>query len=479
MRPGVLGASSRPAVAAGLRHSRAGRRAALPVLGFAMTAGPYSPARALCHRRCAGVAVAAGSRRCRTSAGERNALRTGTILHSSRGNTPPMPVLRSIEAKIESLFEGVSDARSGPTSSPSSSRGSSSRRWTTTRASPSRASTSPTSTRSTCRPTIGSNSRVRGVSRRRAPGVPRGARAQGALRGAHPTSRPRGDRRRPRDRRVRHRNAARCRRDAAEAPPPPELPVEAPAQTMIYRAAAGRSTTKPRRPEPVREVVSLTFEGSGRRRSRRLKSSSGARASGRPRLRRQRVPPPRRASPGRGDVLDRRPRVDQRQELNGKRIDRGRTARRRPHHPRLDGDRVRIDPALVMTTEIALSTDETLLILKIAFLVLLYGFILLVVRTATKGLDRRRRKASSSEPPRQTPPRAHGESTLVAPARDREPGATTGREIELTSPIVVGRDAGSGFASTATSSRPPATRASSPVPTASGSTISAPRTART
>jgi len=34
----------------------------------------------------------------------------------------------------------------------------------------------------------------------------------------------------------------------------------------------------------------------------------------------------------------------------------------------------------------ALATDETLLILKIAFLVLLYGFILLVVRTATKDL---------------------------------------------------------------------------------------------
>ena len=34
----------------------------------------------------------------------------------------------------------------------------------------------------------------------------------------------------------------------------------------------------------------------------------------------------------------------------------------------------------------ALSTDETLLILKLAFLVLLYGFILLIVRTATKDI---------------------------------------------------------------------------------------------
>ncbi len=34
----------------------------------------------------------------------------------------------------------------------------------------------------------------------------------------------------------------------------------------------------------------------------------------------------------------------------------------------------------------ALSTDETLLVLKLAFLVLLYGFILLIVRTATKDI---------------------------------------------------------------------------------------------
>jgi pSer/pThr/pTyr-binding forkhead associated (FHA) protein len=35
---------------------------------------------------------------------------------------------------------------------------------------------------------------------------------------------------------------------------------------------------------------------------------------------------------------------------------------------------------------VALSTDDTLLLLKLAFLVLLYGFILLIVRTATKDL---------------------------------------------------------------------------------------------
>ena len=38
-------------------------------------------------------------------------------------------------------------------------------------------------------------------------------------------------------------------------------------------------------------------------------------------------------------------------------------------------------------TLLALETDETLLILKIAFLVLLYGFIVLVVRSASKGMQ--------------------------------------------------------------------------------------------
>jgi pSer/pThr/pTyr-binding forkhead associated (FHA) protein len=36
---------------------------------------------------------------------------------------------------------------------------------------------------------------------------------------------------------------------------------------------------------------------------------------------------------------------------------------------------------------VALSTDETLLVLKLAFLVLLYGFIVLIVRTATRGIQ--------------------------------------------------------------------------------------------
>ena len=47
--------------------------------------------------------------------------------------------------------------------------------------------------------------------------------------------------------------------EAAE-PPPPELPVAEPAQTMIYRAPAPIVADAPP-PEPVREVVTLTVAG--------------------------------------------------------------------------------------------------------------------------------------------------------------------------------------------------------------------------
>jgi hypothetical protein len=48
-----------------------------------------------------------------------------------------------------------------------------------------------------------------------------------------------------------------------EPPPPPELPVEQPAQTMIYRTPAPPvlETPPPPEPEPEREVVSLTVAG--------------------------------------------------------------------------------------------------------------------------------------------------------------------------------------------------------------------------
>jgi Protein of unknown function (DUF3662)/FHA domain len=51
--------------------------------------------------------------------------------------------------------------------------------------------------------------------------------------------------------------------DASAPPPPPELPVAQPAQTMIYRAPAPPTVETPDTPppEPVREVVTLTVAG--------------------------------------------------------------------------------------------------------------------------------------------------------------------------------------------------------------------------
>jgi pSer/pThr/pTyr-binding forkhead associated (FHA) protein len=96
-------------------------------------------------------------------------------------------------------------------------------------------------------------------------------------------------------------------------------------------------------------------------------------------------------------------------------------------------------------TVVALETDETLLILKIAFLVLLYGFILLVVRTATKDIG--------GAPQESIVLGAADASALraelgVRPARFvvlASPELTQGSTIEVTTSTVAGRDAGSGI----------------------------------
>jgi len=93
----------------------------------------------------------------------------------------------------------------------------------------------------------------------------------------------------------------------------------------------------------------------------------------------------------------------------------------------------------------ALSTDETLLILKIAFLVLLYGFILLVARSATKDLRGAPQESivlGAAEASRLRAelgvPVAH---FVVVASPDLRPDSG----IEVTGPTVVGRDAGSGI----------------------------------
>jgi pSer/pThr/pTyr-binding forkhead associated (FHA) protein len=96
-------------------------------------------------------------------------------------------------------------------------------------------------------------------------------------------------------------------------------------------------------------------------------------------------------------------------------------------------------------TLLALETDETLLIGKIAFLVLLYVFILYVVRSATKGMSQAPQESIILGAAETNELRAqHG----LAPARLlvlASPELEQGGTIEVAGPTVVGRDAASGI----------------------------------
>ena len=97
-----------------------------------------------------------------------------------------------------------------------------------------------------------------------------------------------------------------------------------------------------------------------------------------------------------------------------------------------------------MTVE-ALATDETLLILKIAFLVLLYGFIVLVVRTATKDIGGAPQESIILGAADAAKLRAdHGVNAarlLVVSSPELQQGITS----EVAASTVVGRDAASGI----------------------------------
>jgi pSer/pThr/pTyr-binding forkhead associated (FHA) protein len=96
-------------------------------------------------------------------------------------------------------------------------------------------------------------------------------------------------------------------------------------------------------------------------------------------------------------------------------------------------------------TVVALETDETLLILKIAFLVLLYGFILIVVRSATKGMTQAPQESIVLGAAEANALRAElglqPARLLVLASPELGPGNT----IEVAAPTVVGRDATSGI----------------------------------
>ena len=96
-------------------------------------------------------------------------------------------------------------------------------------------------------------------------------------------------------------------------------------------------------------------------------------------------------------------------------------------------------------TLLGLEADETLLIGKIAFLVLLYVFILFVMRSATKGMTQAPQESIVLGAAEANALRAeHGlPPTRLLVLASAELGQ--GRTIEVAAPTVVGRDATSGI----------------------------------
>jgi hypothetical protein len=93
---------------------------------------------------------------------------------------------------------------------------------------------------------------------------------------------------------------------------------------------------------------------------------------------------------------------------------------------------------------VALASEETLLVLKLVFLVLLYGFIILIVRTATKDIGGAPQESIVLGAAEAAALRAeHG----LKPARFfvvQGPGLRSGSTFDVNVATVVGRDAASG-----------------------------------
>lgn len=93
-------------------------------------------------------------------------------------------------------------------------------------------------------------------------------------------------------------------------------------------------------------------------------------------------------------------------------------------------------------TLVALAADETLLILKIVFLVLLYGFILLVVRSATKDIGGAPQESIILGAPEAS--RLRDElGVRPRPMRLRVlggPGLPTGKTIDIGVATIIGRE---------------------------------------
>jgi hypothetical protein len=91
----------------------------------------------------------------------------------------------------------------------------------------------------------------------------------------------------------------------------------------------------------------------------------------------------------------------------------------------------------------ALATDETLLVLKGAFLVLLYAFILLVARTATKDLGGAPQESIVLGPAEAAALRSQLPARTATFVVLEGPGLRSGSTIPVDAATIVGRDASS------------------------------------
>ena len=223
-----------------------GRRQ-LPRRSSRWPAGGRATACSRSERRCSRASsrpARASSRSCswRSPGALRAAVAAGgTRVDSARVGKPPMSVFRTIESKIEGLFEGVFGRAFRTHVQPIELARKLAKEMDDHRTvSVSRVYVPNEYTIYLSPEDRQQFDRLRGVARRRAPGVPRGARAPRAVRAPDRAGRARDDRRGPRRRRVRDRDAPRLRgrrRARARASRLPELPLDQPAgQTMIYRA---------------------------------------------------------------------------------------------------------------------------------------------------------------------------------------------------------------------------------------------------
>ena len=92
----------------------------------------------------------------------------------------------------------------------------------------------------------------------------------------------------------------------------------------------------------------------------------------------------------------------------------------------------------------AFTNDETLLVLKLAFLVLLYGFIVLIVRSATKDIGGAPQESIMLGAAEAARLRAEHGSKPARFVVVSGPGFRAGRTIDVEAATVVGRDHDSG-----------------------------------